>query len=151
MRNKIEKALNASIDLLLEADADMLLVDVNERTISHKFAEYLEPYFPDWNIDCEYNRDGHEPKRLDIVPRNVMSDDTEVTTVYPDIIVHRRGTQQNLLVIEMKKTTSRENDDYHFRKLRAYKRQLAYRFAVFIKIGTGDQNAGIPEIVWVNE
>jgi len=149
MKNKIEKALNASIDLLLRADADILEIDVNERTISHRLAEYLEPHFPGWNIDCEYNRDGHKSKRLDIVPRRVMSDDTKATPVCPDIIIHQRGTQQNLLVIEIKKTTSRENDDYDFRKLRAFKQQLGYRFAVFIKIRTEEDNAGIDGIKWV--
>ena len=30
------------------------------------------------------------------------ADDTNSVTVFPDIIVHRRGTAQNLLVVEVK-------------------------------------------------
>jgi len=148
MKEQINKALNASLDLLLSDDVDILWLDINERTISHRLAFYLETHFPGWNVDCEYNRDHEDVKRLNIKRRNVMSDDTQATTVFPDIIVHRRGTDQNLLVIEMKKTTSQESDDYDYGKLLAFKKQLGYKFAVFLKIGT-DSNAGIYRIEWV--
>jgi hypothetical protein len=148
MRQLIEKALNEALELLLRADEGILRVDINERTISHRLALYLEPYFPGWNIDCEYNRNHDDPKRLDIQRRDVRSDDTQATTVFPDIIVHRRGTNENLLVIEMKKTTSQEDDSYDLGKLRAFKQQLGYRFAVFIKVIT-DHEAGIDRIDWV--
>jgi hypothetical protein len=45
-------------------------------------------------VDPEYNRDGHEVKRSDGV------------IVVPDVIVHHRGTSDNLLVIEVKKSTT---------------------------------------------
>ena len=148
MKEQIENALRGAIDLLLTADEDILRLDINERTISHRLAIYLEPHFPGWNVDCEYNRDHDDVKRLDIKRRNVTSDDTQATTVFPDIIVHRRGTVQNLLVIEMKKTTSQEGDDYDYGKLRAFKKQLGYLFAVFLKVRTG-HNVGIDTIIWV--
>lgn len=139
MRRLIEKALNESLELLLRADEGILWIDINERTISHRLAIYLEPHFPGWNVDCEYNRNHDDPKRLKIDRRYVRSDDTQGTTVFPDIIVHRRGTDENLLVIEMKKTTSRESDNYDLSKLRAFKQQLGYHFAVFIKIKTAGE------------
>lgn len=148
MRRLIEKALNESLELLLRADEGILRVDINERTISHRLAIYLEPHFPGWNVDCEYNRNHDDPKRLKIERRNVRSDDTQATTVFPDIIVHRRGTDDNLLVIEMKKTTSQEADSYDLSKLCAFKQQLDYHFAVFIKIKTGGE-ARIDRIDWV--
>jgi hypothetical protein len=148
MKRPIEKAIIAALDLLLRADADILEIDINERTISHIFANYLKSHFPGWNVDCEYNRNHDDPKRLNIQRRNVTSDDTQATTVYPDIIVHRRGTDQNLLVIEMKKTTNQESDDYDLGKLRAFKQQLGYRFAVFIKVKT-DGVVGIDRVQWI--
>lgn len=148
MKEQIENALSTAIDLLLTADEDILRLDINERTISHRLAIYLEPHFPGWNVDCEYNRDHDDPKRLDIKRRRVISDDTQATTVFPDIIVHRRGTEQNLLVIEMKKTTSRESDDYDYGKLIAFKNQLGYLFAVFLKVRT-EGEVGIDRIEWV--
>jgi hypothetical protein len=148
MKEEIEKALNVAIDLLLSADKDILSMDINERTISHRLAIYLERHFPGWNVDCEYNRDHEDVKRLDIKRRNVKSDDTQATTVSPDIIVHRRNTDQNLLVIEMKKTSSQERDDYDTGKLYAFKHQLGYKYAVFLKVKTGDV-VGIDRIEWV--
>jgi len=148
MKKVIESALDDAINKLLRADSDIMIMDVNERTISHRLANYLEPHFPGWNVDCEYNRNLDDPKRLNIRRRNITSDDTEATTVFPDIIIHKRGTDENLVVIEMKKTTSIESDDYDLGKLDAFKSQLGYKFAIFIKVKTGG-SFGIEKIKWV--
>lgn len=142
MKELVESALNSALDQLLRSDGAILTMDVNERSISHRLAFYLEPFFPEWNVDCEYNRNHDNPKRLNIRRRQIESDDTQATTVFPDIIVHRRGTDENFVVIEMKKTTSRETDDYDLGKLEAFKGQLGYQFAIFVKVATG----GIPKI-----
>ena len=148
MRVLIQSALDDAINQLLRADSEILIMDINERTISHRLANYLEPHFPGWNVDCEYNRNHDDPKRLNIRRRNIESDDTEATTVFPDIIVHRRGTDENLVVIEMKKTTSAENDRYDFGKLEAFKNQLGYQFAIFIIVRTGGE-FGVERVEWV--
>src|SRR5271165_7265202 len=54
----------AAVRQLFEPDAYLLQVDANERSITHRLALYLTPHFPDWDIDCEYNRCGDLPKRL---------------------------------------------------------------------------------------
>jgi hypothetical protein len=148
MKALIERALYASLDQLIRSDSEILINDLNERSITHRLANYLEPHFPGWNVDCEYNRNHDDPKRLEIKRRNIKSDDTHATTVFPDIIIHRRGTDNNLLVIEMKKTTSQEGDAYDMGKLNAFKKQLNYQFAIFIKLQTGGM-AGIENIVWI--
>lgn len=137
MCNEVKTALDQAIEQLIEADYEILRMDINERSISHKLALYLESFFRDWDVDCEYNRNHDDPKRLNIRRRSIQSDDTQATTVFPDIIVHRRGTDDNYVVIEMKKTSSQESDDYDLEKLRAFKEQLGYRFAIFIKVKTG--------------
>lgn len=148
MKKLIAHALHEALNTLVRADAEIFLSDINERSISHRLACYLETFFPGWNVDCEYNRNHDNPKRLKIRRRKISSDDTQATTVFPDIIVHRRGTDENLLVIEMKKTTSQESDKYDFGKLQAFKSQLGYQFAVFVKVKTGGV-AGIERIEWV--
>lgn len=148
MKEHIEKALDIALCQLLQIDDYILRLDINERTISHKLATYLEPHFQGWDVDCEYNRDHEDAKHLNIRRRKVISDDTQATTVFPDIIVHIRGKSQNLLVIEIKKTTSRESDNYDYEKLRAFKQQLGYLFAVFLKVGT-DNEAGVNVIKWI--
>lgn len=148
MEQLIKNAVDEALGQLLRADSDILKMDINERSISHRLAGYLEPFFPGWNVDCEYNRNHDDPKRLNIPRRNIDSDDIQATTVFPDIIVHKRGTDDNLLVIEMKKTTSKENDDYDFGKLKAFKDQLKYQYALFIKVKTGGQ-ADIETCDWL--
>ncbi|MGR9107915.1 MAG: hypothetical protein ACU843_13380 [Gammaproteobacteria bacterium] len=148
MQDLVENAIHEALGQLLRADAELLHLDANERSISHRLAGYLETFFPGWNVDCEYNRDGYDPKRLNIQPRGIQSDDTQATTVFPDIIIHRRGTNDNLVVIEMKKTTSQEDDEYDLQKLRAFKNQLGYQFAIFVKVAT-DRAADIKNLRWI--
>jgi hypothetical protein len=148
MKERIEQALNVALSTLLARDADILRTDVNERTISHQLAGYLELHFSGWNVDCEYNRNHDDPKRLEIPRRKVPNDDTQARTVFPDIIIHKRGTDENLLVIEMKKTTSQESDDFDLHKLKAFRDQLGYKFAVFVKVRTNAEPA-IETINWV--
>lgn len=69
-------------------------------------------------------------------------------TVFPDVIAHRRGTKQNFLVLEFKKSTSHVDRETDRRKLLGYKRQLGYAHALFIEVGTGGQ-ANIAALEWI--
>lgn len=99
------------------SDHDLLDRDVNERSITHKLAEHLQRQFEnhceDLKVDCEYNRHVSDIKRLLVLKDAIGGDavevdDSEARTVYPDIIVHQRGSdKRNLLVIEVKKTDKR--------------------------------------------
>lgn len=128
---KIQKAyLN-----LLQHDVALLRNNANERSITHKLATYLQDEFPEWDVDCEYNRNQIETKRLKhIAPPSAQ--DTDAHTVYPDIIVHRRETNDNLLIIEAKKD-SFCGKDYDAQKLKLYCEQLHYLFACKITFPTG--------------
>lgn len=65
-----------------------------------------------------------------------MSNDVEPQAVFPDIIVHKRGNNDdNLLIIEMKKDSSREDNKRDLEKLRAFKRELNYCFAFHLILG----------------
>ena len=60
-------------------------------------------------------------------------------SVYPDVIVHRRGSAgPNLLVVEAKKNPNYKHEevkrDQH--KLKSYKDVLGYSSAVFLEIWT---------------
>lgn len=141
MRETVDSKIDNAVRQLHQRDSYLLAVDAHERAIAHRLASYLQDQFTDWDVDCEYNRDGHEPKRLDLPPRQHPPDDDRATTVYPDIIVHRRGTSDNLLVIEMKKTTHTDADGVDERfdklKLQQYKSKLSYRHALFLRVMTG--------------
>jgi hypothetical protein len=126
--------------------------DVNERSISHRLASYLQHEFGDWDVDCEYNRNHDDPKLLKLLRMyavNVSTDDVQARTVFPDIIVHHRGTDDNLLVIEIKKTTNRLSDGFDKQKLREFKRQLGYSYALFLRFITGCAEIGVKTEEWI--
>jgi hypothetical protein len=140
----MEVLVKQAIDMLFTNDIFLLENDVNERTITHKLAEYLQDAFANWHVDCEYNRycqNSELLKKTLILPRHskkVNVDDLEAKTVYPDIIVHGRGTEFNLLVIEVKKSTSTQSIDFDMLKLHQYKKELHYKYALFLTLGCGE-------------
>ena len=146
--NEVSQKLTNALNHLVHNDAFLLESNANERSISHRLAVYLEHEFIGWDVDCEYNRQMRDPKRLhlNIEPNN--SADTVGKTVFPDIIIHRRGTSDNLLVIEIKKTSSTITDDFDLHKLSVFKTQLGYQFTVFVKVIT-ESNIGYEQPMWI--
>jgi len=55
----------------------------------------------------------------------------------------------NFGVIEMKKTTSRENCDYDIKKLKAFKSELKYSFAAFVQLETGAGKAAVKTLEFI--
>ena len=141
------EAVARALSELLGNDNDLLGIDANERSITFRFAMYLQQHFPDWTVDCEYNRDGTDPKRLGHLELYPDSEDDEAKTVFPDVIVHRRGTRNNYLVLEFKKSTSRVDRQIDLRKLQGYKQQLGYEHALFVEVGT-EGRAVITMLEW---
>lgn len=139
----VEQKLTDALKRLMKEDGDLLEIDGSERSISHRLALYLQESFEKWHVDCEYNRMLNEPKRLalkDILTQSgeeITIEDKEAKTVYPDIIIHHRGTDNNLLVVEMKKTTSKVSPDFDRAKLDAFVHQFDYRHAAFVVVATG--------------
>src|SRR3954468_12314912 len=87
-KEELLAALDAATRRFIDSEADLLRLDANERSLTHRFAVHLESQLPGWNVDCEYNRDGDLPKRLTMdIPQNVSAADTNARTVFPDIIV----------------------------------------------------------------
>lgn len=125
-RDDIVRKLYDAYKVLLARDGDLFVDNANERSITHKYAEHLQKEFVGWDVDCEYNRVGSKVKmiflRQDYVP------------VIPDIIIHRRGTADNLIVIEAKKSTSKHSDEA---KLSSYKNDLHYRYAFAVRFFVG--------------
>ena len=92
----IKEKIDRVIDLILTRDRKLFKLNSSERSISNKFATYLYPEFPEWEIDCEYNRYMKTIKKLEKKGKD--------RPIYPDIIIHQRVSKENLLVIEMKKS-----------------------------------------------
>jgi len=113
----------------LERDFDLLAFRVHERTVTHRIAVYLEEEFQNWHVDCEYNRQGigGDPK-----------DDWIGGRRFPDIIVHRRGFDDNLLVIEAKPAwASKKSQEIDRGKLAAIAEKYGYQFAFVLSYSSG--------------
>ncbi|MDD5385425.1 MAG: hypothetical protein PHG89_11175 [Gallionella sp.] len=132
--------LNA-INLLFERDTQLLAVNASERSIAAKLAQYLQPHFPNLHVDVEYNRMGDAPKKV------TWSEKPD--EVYPDIIVHIRTTNTNILAIELKKDSNPEKKERDILKLRAYRHELGYAHALFIRLGVGKDSGTVSECEWI--
>lgn len=154
--DEIIKRAIAGVERLLDEQSDLLVRNLNERTITHWLAVYLHDVFPEHDVDCEYNRNGPDAKW--VIPQAGLTfadrpplDDDDARTVYPDIIVHRRprepratGNEENLLVVEAKKSTN--NDDrLDHAKLAGFldpAQPYKYRVALFLRLRTGAPRVG---------
>jgi len=135
IKNKVKRAINE----FRKRDYSLLIIDSSERSIAHRLACYLEYEFKkdDYNVDCEYNRRKDQPKMIwrfwAKIKKSVLG-----KKVYPDIIVHQRGTNENnLLVIEIKKSSnkSQKERDFDLLKLKAYMHkgdEYQYKYALFM-------------------
>lgn len=107
-----KSTLKDSIDQFIENELYLIENNANERSISFQLARYLSlnENLSTYHIDCEYNRKGDEVKRL---PQSSESntDDTRGKTIFPDIIIHKRGNDSsNLAIIEIKKDNNNDTD-----------------------------------------
>jgi hypothetical protein len=152
-RQQINTILTLAIEQLLASDLVLLALQVNERSITHHLARYLLDEIvkvdAELNVDVEYNRHHDDVKRLDLPRGSIETDDTEATTVFPDVIVHRRNTDDtNILVLEIKKSGRRI--DFDRRKLLAFRNQLGYQHAAHVILGIDRWGNAISNVIWID-
>ena len=136
----LKTRLMEAIERLEERDRDLLVLNVSERCVSHRLALYLQELFPELHVDCEYNRNGPDTKRLKPPLIPLCWDDDESKSVFPDILVHRRNCPDwNVLVVEVKKTANGILANFDRDKLDAFTRpDYNYALGAFIVFQTGD-------------
>lgn len=79
----------------------LMEIGENERSMTHKIAEYLQQEFPSWHVDCEYNRMEADSKKINL--------DDKPSNVCPDIIVHQRGTSNILSSLRLSQPVLRQS------------------------------------------
>ena len=124
-------------------ETHLLEKDLGERTLTHRLAVALENQFPEWNIDCDYNRLGERTWRL---PKAsiVSTDDQLGKSIYPDIVVHRRAMPENLLAIDVRKASNHQPPEHDRHKLRGLTDPhgwFAYRIGVLLTLGKNNVTA----------
>jgi hypothetical protein len=98
------------------------------------------------------NGDGLKAKRLDSFKKSIDNSDTNGASVYPDIIVHHRGTRDNFIVIEAKKSSNLQEHQEEGQckcdhcKLRAYKKDLSYHYAFFVIFPVGNDYESFSDV-----
>ena len=158
-QENIQKKLYTALNQLSKNDLWLLRKNLNERTIAHKLAEYLQQIFPDYHVDCEYNRDVEQSsglkkitilkERYEAIKDKVVDGLSIDVSVFPDIIIHRRGTNKfNLLVVELKKSKNTDSvaRAFDIEKLHSFTDQsetntLKYEFGVFLILETREDQA----------
>jgi type I restriction enzyme M protein len=116
----VKTVVLAALHKFKQRDAYLLEVDGNERAMTAKIACYLQDQYPGWNVDHEYNREGRDVKRA-----------SDGHATQPDIIVHRRGSNQNYIVIEAKKQKRSERD---CKKLLDFVEKHGYEYAFLLTL-----------------
>lgn len=131
---EVEGWLKLAVNLLYR-EKNLLVSgeNINERSLTHRLAVHLEHVIQCkgylFDVDCEYNRMGSSEDRvpkminecfLESEP-SVCANDLSAHTIYPDIIIHHRRTDVNILVVEVKKSNHAKNQlEKDFCKLREF-------------------------------
>jgi hypothetical protein len=147
-QDEICHILDASLGALYVEDLTILRLDVSERAICNQLRAILQRSFADHAVHAEYNRHGILPKEIEMPDGDGL---LTLMRVFPDIIVHQPlHDEENVLVIETKKSTNLADDQGDLAKLALMKHQLNYQFAVFIRLSTGPAaDINDVELSWV--
>ena len=108
---EMEKIFETANEQFLQKNYMLFNTKVSERVLCG--ALMLELYnviaqtkYSDYFVDVEYNRNGSKLK-------TIIEDDMKIVTINCDLILHSRGQNlkhDNLIAIEMKKSTAKESD-----------------------------------------
>lgn len=117
---EVREKLRLAIKELYEKDFSLIQRKCCERSIVFRLGIYLNNIFEEYDIDCEYNKNGDCIKSLSSRRYN-----------FPDIIVHKREEKgNNLLIIEVK--TPNDTNDKHFKndfdKLKGFTSKVKYEY-----------------------
>jgi hypothetical protein len=121
----VKSAVVKEIENLLVREAVLIAIGAHEQAICHRLALGLEPWFDTFNIDCEYNRMESKIKRVIL--------DRKKRIVKPDILVHERLYNDNLLAVEAKATSNPEWEDEPLKLIALTEdRDFSYRFGLWL-------------------
>lgn len=138
-REQIKTLIESAVKQLIEEQPELLEYGVSERALTHHLANYIAHRVSlnhNYHVDVEYNRLGiSDSKSLPLPPKDKPSEEPAESKVHPDIIIHRRNSKHNLLVIEIKKCQSdlrnyKLKDDYQHdrRKLIGFLNDERYKY-----------------------
>lgn len=140
MKNLLSLLIESSLLDLYHNDKNLIERRASERSLTFKFAHYFQNHMKDtelsyYDVDCEYNRDGYGVKQI------------YGTSVLPDFILHKRGNNDNNILIIEFKTWWNPNNDHDIKKIKFMMHpdiKYGYQYGCSITL---NKDAG--DIVWV--
>lgn len=93
-----KKIIIRTLERFLKEDSYLSDIDANERSQTHKIAEYLQQILPEYNVDCEYNKNLRQEKTLNFFEIvNKIKDFLEDDSSSNELAGHERTTVLKLL------------------------------------------------------
>ncbi len=136
MHTELDKVV-AALKEFYAREAFLFEHDLGERALTHRLAVQLERQFPDFEVDCDFDRLG--PRTLNLPHGSIVSTDDHLgKSIYPDIVVHQRTVPNNLLAIEVRKASNHQPIEHDRHKLRALTDPhiwFAYGIGVIVTLG----------------
>lgn len=147
--NILKRIILIALKEFLRKDSMLLELNVREEAVSHRVAFYLEQALEQKKddlsfdseiieslvVDCEYDKHRDVEKILDGLIEKYPKKPTE--EVRPDIVLHKRSSDINLVVIEIKKEKS-DNKQYAKDKVLAFvESSYKYKLGIYIEFNTG--------------
>ncbi len=149
------KNFDEALQEFIKEEKYILENNLSERCITHKLGNYLEEKFLGFDIDCEYNRKYNLVKMANDIKRIIISEEemieiakdrineNDTYSVYPDIIIHKRKSDNNHLIIEIKKSNNKNLSDKRFdkKKLERFTCKVdndlkhEYKLGIYLEIG----------------
>lgn len=128
--NLLNVLIEQTLDHLYNNDLYLIQNEVHERTIVGRFVIYFQQLldnseFNNLNLDIEYNKNHSDPKRTVNFPNGT----------YPDLILHKRGSNENNICIFEFKTWWNSHTNGDLKKLKDFTRQTDnYRYGIGFSI-----------------
>jgi hypothetical protein len=134
--DELKQVIARAIDHIRGEDPPLDFHIVHERSTAHRLAVYMEPGFPTWNTDCEYDRHGQVRKLVEGI--HACNRRRATDRILPDIIVHHRGHNgagHNLLVVELKKDAARDRCDFEkLQRMTDQEGPFCYQLGLYINL-----------------
>lgn len=129
---------------LWEREPGLAEYNAGELVVAHYLALFMRKRFPDWNVDPEWTKREHELKRLAELPQHGGVS----RQIRPDIIVHHRGQQENLLVVELKRHDNRDiaGDVWKLEGMTAQDRGYAYSVGLHLVLNVEKMTVALCDV-----
>ena len=142
MQQLLSQLINQSLDDLYRNDEYLISHKASERDLTFHFTTYFKNHMrttsiAQYNVDCEYNRDGDDSKQID------------GDKVYPGFIVHHReSNEDNLLIIEFKTwwNPNNTNDIEKLKNMMSEQYRYKYKYAYSIVLAPTRKDVKIIQV-----